>query len=218
MWKICKLDEQLFMGAAAKIHEFLDIEPLMSPGKLPLSKQLGRPLMSKYAHEAVYIEEVKTLDCEVHGYYVNAKGRYCIYEEDARSAPAMHGATITCCGWEDCDVKAFETGWRAKYGNLWPHTRDGPHPALQNLVSAHRAFGEAHFINFMRACDARTTCERKACLTRLCGTTEEMIYEKLRKQLEVQRVRARLESRTQRIESAVRAQPTKRAFNEISRD
>ena len=70
MWKIRNLDKQLFMGAAAKIHEFLDIEQLMSPGKLSLSKQLGRPLMGKLIHEAVYIEEVKTLDCEVHGYYV----------------------------------------------------------------------------------------------------------------------------------------------------
>ena len=53
MWKIRKLDEQLFMGAAAKIHEFLDIEHLMSPEKLSLSKQLGRPLMSKFVHEAL---------------------------------------------------------------------------------------------------------------------------------------------------------------------
>ena len=211
MWKICKLDEQLFMGAAAKIHEFLDIEHLMSPEKLSLSKQLGRPLMSKFVHEAVYIEEVKTLDCEVHGYCV--EGRW--YEEDARSAPAICGAIVRCCGWENHNVKAFETGWRVKCGNLWPYTRDGPHPALQHLVSAHRAFGEAHVIHFRRTCDTET-CGREEYLARLCGTTQQMINEKRRKQLEAQRVKARLESTTQRIESAVLA--TKRAFNEISRD
>ena len=150
MWKIRKLDEQLFMGAAAKIHEFLDIESLMSPGKLSLSKQLGRPLMGKLIHEAVYIEEVKTLDCEVHGYYVCTNGRRSSYEGDARSAPAIYGATVRCCGWENHNIKAFEMGWRVKYGNLWPYTRDGPHPALQNLVSAHRAFGEAHSIHAWR--------------------------------------------------------------------
>ena len=144
MWKIRKLDEQLFMGAAAKIHEFLDIESLMSPGKLSLSKQLGRPLMGKLIHEAVYIEEVKTLDCEVHGYYVCTNGRRSSYEGDARSAPAIYDARVRCCGWENHNIKAFEMGWRVKYGNLWPYTRDGPHPALQNLVSAHRAFDEAH--------------------------------------------------------------------------
>ena len=150
MWKIRKLDEQLFMGAAAKIHEFLDIESLMSPGKLSLSKQLGRPLMGKLINEAVYIEEVKTLDCEVHGYYVCTNGRRSSYEGDARSAPAIYGATVRCCGWENHNIKAFEMGWRVKYGNLWPYTRDGPHPALQNLVSAHHAFDEAHSIHARR--------------------------------------------------------------------
>ena len=142
MWKIHKLDEKLFMGAAAKIHEFLDIEPLMSPEKLSLSKQLGRPLMGKLIHEAVCIEEVKTLDCEVQGYYVSTNGRRCSYEGDARSAPAIYDAKVRCCAWENHNVKAFEMGWRVKYGNLLPYTRDGPHPALQNLVSAHRAFGD----------------------------------------------------------------------------
>ena len=46
MWKIRKLDEQLFDGAAAKIHAFLDIEPLMPPERLALSQKLGRPLMT----------------------------------------------------------------------------------------------------------------------------------------------------------------------------
>ena len=43
--EIRKLDEQLFEGAAAKIHAFLDIELLMPPGRLRLSKALNRPLM-----------------------------------------------------------------------------------------------------------------------------------------------------------------------------
>ena len=37
MWKIQKLDEQLFNGFAARVHEFLDIEPLMPPGRLRFS-------------------------------------------------------------------------------------------------------------------------------------------------------------------------------------
>ena len=45
MWKIRKLDEQLFDGAAAKTHEFLDIELLMPPGRLRLSKLLGRAMV-----------------------------------------------------------------------------------------------------------------------------------------------------------------------------
>ena len=89
------------------------------------------------------------------------------------------------------------------------------HARRQNLVSAHRAFGEAHVIHFRRTCDAET-CGREEYLARLCGTTQQMIFDYLRKQREAQREKARLESTTQRIESAVLA--TKRAFNEISRD
>ena len=70
MSKICKLDEQLFMGAATKIHEFLDIEPLMPPGRLRLSKLLGRPVMEDLicnCAAVANIEELRRLDCVVYG-------------------------------------------------------------------------------------------------------------------------------------------------------
>ena len=73
MWKIRKLDEQLFAGAAAKIHEFLDIEPLMPPGRLLLSKLLGRPVMDDLACNCAIanIEELRRLlrrfSCVVNG-------------------------------------------------------------------------------------------------------------------------------------------------------
>ena len=70
MWKIRKLDEQLFDGAAAKIHEFLDIELLMPPGRLRLSKLLGRPVMLGLQCNCTAIaniEELRGTDCQVHG-------------------------------------------------------------------------------------------------------------------------------------------------------
>ena len=95
MWKIRKLDEQLFDGAAAKIYEFLDVSRLMPPERLALSQKLGRPLMSKRWHEAVSPAEVRMLEpeCEVDGDYLAPRvwGQQvelglCGYEGPARKA------------------------------------------------------------------------------------------------------------------------------------
>ena len=70
MWKIRKLDEQLFAGAAAKIHEFLDIEALMPPGRLRFSKLMGRPLMRCLdckCLEREFLDNLQDIDCTVAG-------------------------------------------------------------------------------------------------------------------------------------------------------
>jgi hypothetical protein len=70
MWKLRGLDRQLFEGAEAKIFEFLDIEPLMPPGRLRLSKALGRPCMGDidcHCMAMVSLAEARRMDCEVAG-------------------------------------------------------------------------------------------------------------------------------------------------------
>ena len=73
MWKIRKLDDQLFAGAAAKIHEFLDIEPLMPRGRLRLSKLFGRPVIGSIECNCVditTIEECRNIQCTISGYRI----------------------------------------------------------------------------------------------------------------------------------------------------
>ena len=191
MWKIRKLDEQLFDGAAAKIYEYLDVSRLMPPERLALSQKLGRPLMSQRWHEAVSPAEVRMLEpeCEVEGQYLAPRvwGQrvelgLCRYEGPAREKTRdLYGATFSCCDWEDRDQMMFYNNWEEQYGNRWPYTRDGPHGALRDLISAHRAFGEAHCVEWIREC--RIQCwridETTAALERLCGTTTERIDELL---------------------------------------
>ena len=90
MWKIRKLDEQLFEGAAAKIHEFLDIEPLMPPGRLRLSKALNRPLMCQlYCNctARVLPQECRGMDYMISG-MSSVTGRHEQWNGHASEAPA----------------------------------------------------------------------------------------------------------------------------------
>ena len=189
MWKIHKLDEQLFDGAEAKIYEYLDVSRLMPPKRLALSQKLGRPLMSQRWHEAVSPAEVRMLEpeCEVEGEYsVPRVGGQCVelglhrFEGPARDATGdLYGATFLC---RDCDDDPiFYDNWEEQYDKRWPYTRDGPHGALRNLISAHRAFGEAHCVEWIREC--RIECWRRSAtrvfLQRVCGTTTERIAELL---------------------------------------
>ena len=146
MWKIRKLDEQLFMGAAAKIHEFLDIEPLMPPGRLRFSKLLGRPLM-RYLDckclEREFLDNLQDIDCTVAGeygdrLYAATENRYWqrlrVWSGHVSSAPRdLVGVMIISD--EDLD---FGRKWYATYGYTWPHVDDGDegpevHPAIAHL-------------------------------------------------------------------------------------
>jgi hypothetical protein len=74
MWKLRGLDDQLFDGAAARIHGFLDITPLMPPARLKFSRLLGRPLMAEIGCNciaSVTLDEARRLDCEVSGQHGN---------------------------------------------------------------------------------------------------------------------------------------------------
>ena len=146
MWKIRKLDEQLFAGAAAKIHEFLDIEPLMPPGRLRFSKLLGRPLM-RYLDckclEKEFLDNLQDIDCTVAGeygdrLYAATENKYWqrlrVWSGHVSSAPRdLVGVMITSD--EDLD---FGRKWYATYGNTWPFVEagdEGPevHPAFAYL-------------------------------------------------------------------------------------
>ena len=79
MWKLRGLDKWLFEGAEAKIFEFLDIEPLMPPGRLRLSKALGRPCMGDidcHCMAIVSLDEARRMDCEVAGQHGFSVIRY----------------------------------------------------------------------------------------------------------------------------------------------
>ena len=96
-----------------------------------------------------------------------------------------------CCDWEDRDHMMFYNKWEEQYGNLWPYTRDGPRGALRNLTSAHRAFGEAHCVEWIQECRIQCWRSNQKCesLERLCGTTTERIAGLLQPTSVVQPVR-----------------------------
>ena len=146
MWKIRKLDEQLFMGAAAKIHEFLDIERLMPPGRLRFSKLLGRPLMRYLDCKCLqreFLDNLQDIDCTVageHGDRLYAATdnknwqRLRVWSGHVSTAPTdLVGVTITSD--EDLD---FGRRWYAQYRYMWPWVNDGDdgmeaHPAIAHL-------------------------------------------------------------------------------------
>ena len=106
----------------------------------------------------------------------------CVYEGPARKATRdIYGATVWCLNWADRDQRIFYNNWKEQYGSEWPHTRDGPHGALRDLIAAHRAFGEAHCVEWIRECRIQCwrTSEKCWSLERLCGTTTERIDELL---------------------------------------
>ena len=102
MWKIRKLDEQLFDGAAAKIHAFLDIQSLMPSGRLRLFKLLGRPVMDGLRCNCTAIaniEELRGTDCQVLGgqpvfNLMPLALRYRHWMGMARDAPHLWGVRV----------------------------------------------------------------------------------------------------------------------------
>jgi hypothetical protein len=153
MWKLRGLDKWLFEGAEAKIFEFLDIEPLMPPGRLRLSKALGRPCMGDidcHCMAMVSLDEARRVDCEVagqHGFTM----RSCTpwqqhflrrWRGPARDAPVdLVGVEVV--GAEDCE---FGDAWYAAHKVRWPcyEMEDEDtlviHPLLWPLVERHEAF------------------------------------------------------------------------------
>jgi hypothetical protein len=160
MWKLRGLDRQLFEGAEAKIFEFLDIEPLMPPARLRLSKLLGRPVMDRvwcYCVAAVTLDEVRGTDLEVHGQTGNAirfrVGRWeptfylDVWRGPARDAPAdLVGACLISdkgeseVGWQARhEDAAFGDAWISRHGDDWPFLDTAEdHPALEPLIKKHR--------------------------------------------------------------------------------
>ena len=130
MWKIRKLDEQLFDGAAAKIHEFLDIEPFMPPGRLRLSKSLKRPMMHPLRCDCMgrgSLQECRDMDCMISGTYMNYKR----WRGHASEAP-VDIDNIYIVSDED---RAFGKAWYGKHGVSWPSIQPSvTHPALTDLV------------------------------------------------------------------------------------
>ena len=128
-------------------------------------------------------------ECDVDGQYLEryvsgqcVDHRLCGCEGPAREATRdLYGATYLGCDWEDRDQMIFYDNWKEQYGSEWPHTRDGPHGALRDLIAAHRAFGEAHCVEWIREC--RIECWRRSAtrvfLQRVCGTATERIAELL---------------------------------------
>ena len=130
MWKIRKLDEQLFDGAAAKIHEFLDIEPFMPPGRLRLPKSLKRPMMHPLRCDCMgrgSPQECRDMDCMISGTYMNYKR----WRGHASEAP-VDTDNIYIVSDED---RAFGKAWHDKHRQMWPCIRPTwPHPVLTDLL------------------------------------------------------------------------------------
>ena len=148
MWKIQKLDLQLFEGFAARVYEFLDIEPLMPPGRLRFSKLLGRPMMDTLQCNCTgvaNIDELRHMDCRVHGgsaFYLfrsTVPTSYRPWMGHVRDAPNLVGVRIISD--EDAD---WGEAWYRRYNALWPEIADGEygivHPALENLTAIHDDF------------------------------------------------------------------------------
>ena len=130
MWKIRKLDEQLFDGAAAKIHEFLDIELLMPPGRLRLSKLLGRAMVKHIECDCVgwaFQNECRNIDCYISG--LGCSPRYVRWASHASVTPNLTSVTIMTH--ED---REFGEAWYAKHECCWPDTVDGIHPMIERLI------------------------------------------------------------------------------------
>jgi hypothetical protein len=146
MWKLRGLDGQLFEGAEAKIFKFLDIEPLMPPARLRLSKMLGRPVMDNvncHCIAAMSLDEARDTDWEVCGqtgneirFEIGALPRpyLDVWRGPARDAPAD---LVGMCLVSNEDWK-FGAGWEAIHGECWPmQALDDfaiDHPALEPLV------------------------------------------------------------------------------------
>ena len=141
MCKIREVDEQLFRGAAAKIHEFSDIEPLMPPGRLRLSKLLGRPVMDDLTCNCIIanIEELRSLSCVVNGgmvEWVDGFPESYTWTGPVIDAPDLVGVRII----SDEDKK-WGLAWYKKEGQNWPLTGDGTYPpAMEKLVDSYEEF------------------------------------------------------------------------------
>ena len=150
MWKLRGLDRQLFEGAEAKIFEFLDIEPLMPPGRLRLSKALGRPCMGDiqcHCTAMVSLDEARQMDCEVvgqHGFCVISCTPWRQYFLRRWRGPARD-APVDLVGVEVVDAEDYEFGeaWYATNNVRWPcyawkdeHTQVC-HPILWPLINRH---------------------------------------------------------------------------------
>ena len=162
MWKIRKLDEQLFDGAAAKIHEFLDIEPFMPPGRLRLSKALKRPMMHPLRCDCMgrgSLQECRDMDCRISGMHMNYKR----WRGHASEAP---GDTNNIYIVSDED-RAFGKAWYGKHGVSWPSIQPSvTHPALTDLVrrDSSKDWREESGLNYAR----RFWMKTKVCDT--CNT------------------------------------------------
>ena len=165
MWKIRKLDEQLFDGAAANIYEYLDIEPLMPPGRLRLSKSLKRPMMHPLRCDCmgrVFLQECRDMDCMISGTYRKGCKRW---RGHASEAP-VDIDNIYIVSDED---RAFGKAWYDKHGVTWPRIQpSGTHPALTDLVrrDSSKEWGEDYGINYAR----RFWMKTKVCVS--CNTVK----------------------------------------------
>ena len=133
------------------VHEFLDIEPLMPPGRRRLSKALGRPCMGDidcHCMAMVSLAEARRMDCEVagqHGFSVRSYapwGQHLLrrWRGPARDAPVdLVGVEVV--GAEDCE---FGDAWYAAHKARWPcHEReDGDtlvvHPLLWSICERYK--------------------------------------------------------------------------------
>ena len=109
------------------ILEFLNVEPLMPPGRLHLSKVLERPIMPRAAAEryVVYVTREEIM--------LNAFTDMAFFS----GLCTLHrpGRTFITPNEE----LAFCRKWEAKYGSPWPYAHGEVHPMLRAMVMRFRA-------------------------------------------------------------------------------
>ena len=120
-------------GVGDLILEYLNIEPLMPPVNLRVSKILRRPIMTLTSPRATLIptdsDEIlrSGADFDVIGMVMRGSRPSCFR---GRSALRQFTCHVYIIGPAMGD---FRQVWEAKYGAPWPHVHGGAHPLLKTL-------------------------------------------------------------------------------------
>ena len=122
-------------GVKDIILEYLNVEPLMPPENLRVSKILKRPIMTPLSRSDDHFIPVEEMELARTGRFFNVIGMvksgsrpYCFIGRTEREGRWMcHVYIVTPC------MDDFREAWVAKYGVPWPHVHGDTHPALKTL-------------------------------------------------------------------------------------
>ena len=134
-------------GVQHIILGYLNVEPLMPPGRLHVSKVLKRPIMERVSSTGVFIpsdrEEILRSGVQFEVFGTVMRG-------DRRPAPfSGMGAmrNMTCHVYiKVAENTEFCEAWIAEHGSPWPNAHGEAHPLLLPLLQRY----DAHMDEWMR--------------------------------------------------------------------